>query len=98
MSNCNLLLGESLKACGDRVAFVAKRQERLDKAPLLYFLTGCISVGSLVALEVDGKFELFEGFFEFAAVVGVRHVCLRCLCSGEVMFALCPRDIKSMWD
>lgn len=30
-------LGEGFKACCNRVAFVAKRQERLDKAPPLYF-------------------------------------------------------------
>ena len=76
--NCNLLLGKSLKAGGNFVAFVAKRQERLDKAPLFDFFPGCVSVSSLVALEIDGEFELFEGFFEFAAVVGVRHVGLRC--------------------
>ncbi len=91
-------LGAVFKAGSDFVAFVAKRQECLDKAPPLYFFPGCISVCSLVALEVDGKFELFEGFFEFAAVVGVRQVCLRGLCFGKFMFALCPRDIKLMWN
>nr|DAK00058.1 MAG TPA: hypothetical protein [Bacteriophage sp.] len=71
-------LGAVFKAGSDFVAFVAKRQECLDKASPFYFFPGCVSVSSLVALEVDGKFELFEGFFEFAAVVGVRHVGLRC--------------------
>lgn len=87
-------LGEGFKACCNRVAFVAKRQERLDKAPPFYFFPGCVSVSSLVALEIDGEFELFEGFFEFAAAGVVRHDCLRCLCFGVLMFALCLGDSK----
>lgn len=55
-------LGAVFKAGSDFVAFVAKRQECLDKASPFYFFPGCVSVSSLVALEVDGKFELFEGF------------------------------------
>ena len=44
--------------------------------------------------EIDGEFELFEGFFEFAAAGVVRHDCLRCLCFGVLMFALYLGDSK----
>lgn len=87
-------LGAVFKAGSDFVAFVAKRQERLDKAPPFHFFPGCVSVSSLVALEIDDELELFEGFFEFAAAGVVRHDCLRSLCLGELMFALHLGDIK----
>ena len=87
-------LGAVFKAGSDFVAFVAKRQECLDKASPFYFFPGCVSVSSLVALEVDGKFELFEGLFRVRG--GCR--CSSCwspvFCLGEFMFALCLGDSK----